>query len=179
LAKTVEDRNDMILEFIKRRYDGEMEKITSSDSKASNLIGFVSVVIGLVVGGGAFKISVIAAQIYLWPFYFGGVVLLLLSIFFGLRSFIIRNWKVAPEVQALLDILMDTTTPYTEQQYGIILKASAKAMVEATTHTELKNKAKADYIYSSWRFLIIGLVLMGIFLAIFAFSGAAVQNDKL
>jgi hypothetical protein len=35
----------MILEFIKRRYDAEIEKITNLDGKANNLIGFVEILI--------------------------------------------------------------------------------------------------------------------------------------
>ena len=63
----------MILEFIKRRYEAEIEKITNLDGKANNLIGFVAVVVGLIVGGGAFKISIISAHIELWSPFFGGL----------------------------------------------------------------------------------------------------------
>ena len=175
MAKSIEDRDDMILDLIRGRYDSEQEKLTNLDGKASNLIGFVSVVVGLIVGGGAFKLSIIAGTFYLWLPYFGGVVLLLASIFFGLKAFAIRNWLVAPDVNALFPILADTNNSYS---YDTVLKATAGAMVTALSDTESKNKNKSDHIDHSWWLLIFGLIAVGIFLGIFAFSGAAIQNDS-
>ena len=168
----------MILEFIKRRYEAEIEKITNLDGKANNLIGFVAVVVGLIVGGGAFKISIISAHIELWSPFFGGITLLLLSIFFGLFSSRIRNWAEAPDFNTLFTVLTnpDQYDP-AEYNYQNLLKANAQAMIYATTYNVSRNKQKISHLDKSWRFLIFGLVLVGIFLAIFAFSGAAVQND--
>jgi hypothetical protein len=170
----------MILDFIKRRYDSEIEKITSLDSRASNLIGFVSVVVGLIIGGGAFKISIIAGRVELWFPFFGGIILLLLSIFFGLASFRTRNWAEAPDFNTLFNVLTDPVQ-YDPNQYNYdnILKANAQAMIEATTNTSRRNRVKIDHMDRSWWFLIFGLISVGIFLGIFAFGGGAIQNDRL
>jgi hypothetical protein len=169
----------MIVEFIKRRYDAEIEKITNLDGKANNLIGFVAVVVGLIVGGGAFKISIIAAHIELWSPFFGGIALLLLSIFFALFLSRIRNWAEAPDFNTLFTVLTspDQYDP-TLYNYQNVLKANAQAMIDATTNNVSTNKQKISHLDKSWWLLIFGLVLVGIFLGIFASSGAAVQNDK-
>ena len=42
----------VIFELIKRRFDNEGERTNSLDGKAGNFVGFVSVVVGLLLGGG-------------------------------------------------------------------------------------------------------------------------------
>jgi hypothetical protein len=47
-------RDDLIFDLIKRRFDAERDTSNNLDSKASSLIGFVSIVVGLVLGGEAY-----------------------------------------------------------------------------------------------------------------------------
>ncbi len=49
-------RDVLIFELIKRRLDNEWRRINDLDSKANNLVGFVSVVISLLLGAGNFRI---------------------------------------------------------------------------------------------------------------------------
>ena len=70
----------------KRRYDEELARGKSLDGKASNLIGYVSIVTGLRVGLGAFSnLEKLAAPEYYIP-YLLGVSALLGSIIASFRS---------------------------------------------------------------------------------------------
>lgn len=171
-SKTIEDRDDLIFELIKRRYDSEMDKIASLDNKSASLIGFVSVVVGLIVGGGSFKFSIIASELYLSVPYFFSVGSLLFSIFMGLRAFRNRNWLVAPNV---VELLINKTQP--NVSYSQVLQETGNVMVDAIIDATDKNRARADNINRSWIALIAGLLSVFIFLMIFVLSGAAVIND--
>ena len=46
-------RDDLIFDLIKRRFDSETDRLNNLDSKASSLVGFVSIVVSLVLGGGS------------------------------------------------------------------------------------------------------------------------------
>ena len=45
--------NKLIFDLIKRRFGGEIYRANELDSKAGNMAGFVSVVIGLLLGGNS------------------------------------------------------------------------------------------------------------------------------
>ncbi len=82
--KSVEDRDDLVFELIKRRWDSISQHTSTLDTKAASLIGFVSIVVGLLVGGGTFEVSEIASLYFLYIPYFASIAFLLSSIIFGL-----------------------------------------------------------------------------------------------
>jgi hypothetical protein len=166
-----EKRDELIFELIKDRYDKELDKIANFDNKASSLVGFVSIVVGILLGGGTFKLSVIASYYYLAVPYFIGIGVLLVSIFFSLRAYRIRQWRIVPNVAVLLE-------KYTDRPYQNVLRTNGATMAEAIKGFEKQNKDKADNINNSWKLLIAGLSIVFIFLMIFTFSGAAIQNDS-
>jgi hypothetical protein len=74
-------RDILIFELIKGRPDNEWRRINDLDSKANNLVGFVSVVISLLLGATAFKLSsALKCNIDLSILYFIGIGLLLAQI---------------------------------------------------------------------------------------------------
>jgi Flp pilus assembly protein TadB len=130
----------------------------------------VSVVVGLIVGGGTFKISVISTYWYLLITYFGGIAVLLSSIFCGLMAYKERKFSIAPKINVLLD-------KYTNTKYSETLRKNGGAMGDAIKSMEETNQRKANYITVSWILLIIGFVIVFVFLLEFALGGAAVRND--
>jgi hypothetical protein len=164
--KSTEDRDDLIFELIKRRYDSVSQNVSTLDTKAAQLIGFVSVVVGLVVGGGAFPVSKIVTSYTLYIPYFASLALLLTSISFGLKAFREkRGFLTAPDVQVLLK-------KYTEPNvlYSDVLQTSGLAMVDAIVNNERSNRQKARDINWSWIFLLGGLGSLLILLVLSAFG---------
>ena len=172
MEKNDDDRDDLIFDLIKRRYDTENNRITNLDSKAASLIGFVSVVVGLVVGGGTFKISIISAYFHLFITYFTGIGVLLSSIFCGLMAYKERKFLVAPNIQTLVK-------KYKDKPYSTTLRKNAMAMDAAIQDMERTNKRKANYITVSWILLIAGFVIVFIFVMMFAWpNGPAATAAK-
>lgn len=170
-TKSMQDRDDLIFDLIKRRYDDVLKDINALDTKSASLIGFVSVVAGLIIGGGTFDISAIAESYILYIPYFLSIGFLIASILFGLKAFRQRNYAVAPNVEVLLK-------RYTKQNilYSDVLRTSSTAMVEAINIIEKSNRKKADDINRSWVLLIIGLGIVLVFLMIFIFSATSLDN---
>jgi hypothetical protein len=82
-----EKRDSLIFELIKRRFDSEGERTNNLDGKAGNLVGFVSVLVGLLLGAGSLlsggeilKSSILLSSHVLTLPYFVGVASLLTSI---------------------------------------------------------------------------------------------------
>jgi hypothetical protein len=164
--KSVEDRDDLILELVKRRYDGVLQNASALDTKAATLVGFVSVVVGLIVGGGTFDVSVIAGSILLYVPYFTSIVILLASIFFGLQAYREkRNYPIVPDVRALL-------SKYTRENvsYSQVLRSTAGTMDYYIEVIERSNEQKAHDINKSWYLLLIGLVSVLVLLVFFTFT---------
>jgi phosphotransferase system glucose/maltose/N-acetylglucosamine-specific IIC component len=172
ITKSVETRDDLIFELIKRRYDGVLTDINSLDTKSASLIGFVSVVAGLIIGGGTFDISAIAKSYAFYIPYFLAIGFLIASILFGLKAFRQRNHPVVPNVEVLLK---NYTKP--NVLYSHVLQASGSEMVKAIRLIEKSNRQKADDINRSWVLLIIGLVIVFVFLMIFTFLDGSLKES--
>ena len=93
----------MIFELIKRRYDSEWNRVKDLESKANNLIGFVSIIVGLLLGSGTFKLSAALLYSLVSIPYFLGVGILLVSIEFALGAVRVRRYGALPDVRDLLD----------------------------------------------------------------------------
>ena len=59
-------RDELIFDLIKRRFDGEIDRANKLDSKAGSMVGFVSVVVGLTLGGGSALSGVNCSGIFLF-----------------------------------------------------------------------------------------------------------------
>ncbi|HZD35823.1 MAG TPA: hypothetical protein VE130_11525 [Nitrososphaeraceae archaeon] len=164
--RKVADRDELIFELIKKRYDNEWQRITNLDNKASNLVGYVSLVAGLLLGSATFTLSSsLVCKPILSSAYFIGIAVLLSSIVSALLASRVRKWPNVPNVQVLLDSY--TTLPYDE-----VLKSNAATMASAIEKIELQNNRKASLINWSWYFLISGLTLVLSFVILYTLYGA-------
>lgn len=154
------ERDMMIFDLIKRRYDSELQTINDLDSKAGNLIGFVSVTIGLLVGVGTLNLIDKLSKFEYFIIYILGIVILLVSIIFSMYAIKIRKWAIAPEVQYL-------RFKYYSQPLRTVIRANAAVMAEAIKTIEKQNGSKAILINYSWYLLIAGLSMVLIFVIVF------------
>jgi hypothetical protein len=146
-------RDELIFELIKRRLDDEASRISSLDSKAANLIGVVSVVVGLLLSVATVTLPALVSNLISALPYFMGASLLIASIVFALLAFRVRKWITIPDVEYLRD-------EYTKLPYEEVLKRNAGEMVNAVVDTQKKNNTKAQMINWSWYCLVIGLAIV-------------------
>lgn len=161
-----EKRNELIFDLVKKRFDSERERARDLDGKANNLIGFISIVVGLLLGGaGTFKFALPLPNLPLSILYFIGVGILLASIGFALAAFKIRNWIVVPNMRTLI-------TKYVTAPYEEVLKRNAGEMAKAVINSEIQNDTKAKLIEWSWYLLISGLSMVFIFVFAYTMIGS-------
>jgi hypothetical protein len=163
-------RDSLIFELIRKRFDDEKERTNNLDSKAHNLVGYTSLVVGLLLGGGSvlsggeiFKSTILSSNIFTL-IYFVGISFLLISIGFALTALKVRRWIVVPNVQTLID-------DYTLLPYSEVLQRNAGEMAKAVGNSEKRNNSKARLIEWSWYFLIAGLTV--VFTSVIFFTTAA------
>jgi hypothetical protein len=175
---TDRERDNLIFELIKRRFDGEGERTNSLDGKAGNLVGFISVVVGLFLGGGSLlsggnisNSSALFSNHLLASLYFIGVGSLLLSIGSALCALRVRKWITVPNVNTLISDYV--TLPCSE-----VLRRNAGEMAKAVSKTEEQNNSKAKFIEWSWYLLIAGLSIMFACAMIFAVTGSMIGVIK-
>lgn len=154
------NRDDLIFQLISQRLNGEGARSNGLDNKAGNLIGFTSVVIGLLLGSITLKFTILVENPILSFPYFLGIGVLLLSICFSLMVIKVRSWTVVPNVKYLLKNY--TTVPYSE-----VLRRNAGTMADAVEKAESHNANKARYIEFSWYSLLSGLILVFVFMILY------------
>lgn len=155
-------RDEVVFDLIKRRYDSEFARMDNLDEKGHNLIGYTSVVVGLLVGVGTFQIlGKLSRPEYYVP-YFLGIFLLLSSLIVALAAVKITQVPAVPEVKFLLERFLKP-----DYLYGTVISRVMRAMVDAVKKMEEKNNTKALRIECSWYILIAGLVSVVAYVVIF------------
>jgi hypothetical protein len=162
------EKDDLFFQLVKERYESEFERSTALDDKAGNLIGYVTIVTGLIIGVGTFDLlNRLASPVYYIP-YFSGIALLLASMIVSLFAIKTIQWTGAPELKWLNEIWINP-----QYEYRTMIRQIAIRMVDAIDNTNYKNNEnKARLIRYSWVLLIAGLVVLVIYLGIFMVVGA-------
>ncbi len=163
------ERDKLIFDLIKGRYDSELEKIDSLDAKAGSLAGFVSILTGLIFGSGSFQLEIITSSYFLSIAYFLGSAFLLGSIICAMHAYKIRNFQIVPDVDRLLK-------KYVNRPYLDVLQITGATMKEAVEDIEGKNSNKADYINAAWYLLLFGLTVIFIYLLLYASGWVTTAN---
>jgi len=156
-------RDEVVFDLIKRRYDSELTRINDLDAKGHNLIGYVSVIVGLLVGVGTFQIlGKLSSPEYYIP-YFLGIFLLLSSLIVALTAVKITSWMTVPDVKRLRDEYLKSN-----YLYGTVISRVMGTMTDAVVEMEDKSDVKARRINWSWYILIAGLVSVVSYVVIFS-----------
>ena len=113
-----------------------------------SLIGYVTIVTGLLIGLGTFSIlgSLSKPQFYL-P-YFIGIASLIASIVFSLLAVRIRKWTAVPDVRKLFDAAMKDPI-FTDRT---VFRRVGVDMVGAVEDNHNYNEQKAKWTLVSWYF---------------------------
>ena len=152
------DRDELIFDLIKGRVESELSRTNNLDGKAGGIVGFVSILAGLLLGEGSLlpggEINYLSLDLtdIKSVLYFFGVALLLVSIGMSLFALRVRKWITVPNVKTLIE-------RYTELSYEEVLKRNAGEMAKSVTDSEKQNNTKGRYIEYSWALLILGLIM--------------------
>lgn len=142
-----------------------MQSAKDLDGKAGNLIGYVTIVTGLIIGLGTFSILEKLSQPQYYVPYFIGIAALLASIIISLLAIRIRSWYSTPVIEDLEDYLKDNNMDYK----SVVIQV-ALPMIYALKQNFTINQCKARLIYWSWMCLVIGIALLVIYAGIFIYT---------
>ncbi|MDY9923684.1 hypothetical protein [Methanobacterium sp.] len=160
----VMERDKLVLDLVSERFKVEWDLGSELDGKASSLAGFVGIIISLQVGFGTILIDKIPKtnpyHVYLYLFYFLGIIFLICSILFAFRAYYLKEYSVAPNPEKLIEMAEKG-----ESQNGIVRKISVDMKI-ATFNNEQVNNSKASNIIRGFIFLVLGIATM----LMFAFS---------
>lgn len=167
----IDKKNRLLLDLMIRRYDGEMARASDLDSKAGNLIGYVTIATGLLVGVGTFSISEkLTVLQYVIPFFFG-LVFLMISIIMSLFSIRIKTYYFSPSINKLEDFLIDKKM----DSISVIIQ-TFRILAEAVDYNFNNNEEKAELISISWIFLILGIGAFIVYVGIYTISFTTVPS---
>jgi hypothetical protein len=166
-------KEEMLLDIVKRRYDAELQRTKDLDTKAGNLIGYVSIVTGLIVGLGTFSIlEKLSSPQYYVP-YIVGVAALLLSIIASLFALRVISWEFSGKIKQIEHYYNDVKR--TNESIALV---TFHSMIQAIVRNAEKNESKANKIMISWISLVIGISLLAIFASIFALTGGNTTSNN-
>lgn len=160
------EKEETLLELVKRRYDEEWQRIKDLDSKAGNLIGFSSIITGLTIGVGTLGLCgmlLTSEEIF---FYFLGVSSLLGSVLLTIIATRVMRWDSAPESDWIKNVLNNTGL-----DYEWVLAQNIIRMGKVVKDLEKKCDSKAKIIQCSSIALFIGLISLSIYVAIIGATG--------
>ena len=160
------ERDQLIFELIINRNNAEFQRSNNLDTKASHLIGFVGIIIGLL----GTTISFIYDKIYTDPkvlIYYQsyrlmlliGIILLALSILSSLFAYFIKQYEIVPETHHLIE-------EYAKKDRDLlsILRIVAGEMSETIKKNAEIDDDKANWIKYSQIAFGIGMGLIVLFI---------------
>jgi hypothetical protein len=162
-----EERDRLIFDLVKGRLDSEVQRTEGLDSKATNVLVSISIVISLLLAAAIFQLSIIRCASVIASIYFVGIAILIAALGLSLLSFKVRRWLIVPDVNALIE---NYSSAPTEE----ILKRTTGTMKNAVIDMEMKNDQKAKLIDLSWYYVIAGLIFISVFILMINVLGASI-----
>lgn len=161
-------KEEIIFELVKRRYDFELQRANNLDTKAGNLIGYITIVTGLLVGLGTFDLLNKLSRPEYFITYFSGIASLIFSMISSLIAVRVIKYNIEPKVYDLNRFLKNIDS--TDWKYVTIIRQSIRPFIDAIVYAKEISNKKAAYITASWIGLVVGLVLIILYTGIFVAS---------
>lgn len=173
------EKEKQLFELIKRRYDLELQRARDFDSKAGNLIGYVTIITGLLLGIGTFDILDKTTKPEYYLPYFIGIGLLLLSMCSSLTVLKLKKYNIEPNIIDLKNYVNNIDDNTNFDTWTIIVR-SLTAMQKAIIKVTNNNSNKAFKLKISWYLLVAGIALILIYLGIYVFEkNASNSGDNI
>jgi hypothetical protein len=155
-----------LFDTVQKRYEFELQRSKDLDTKGGNLIGYVSVVTGLILGLGTFGLLGKLTEMKYFALYFGGVAALAASIGFALYAAKATKFEFRPDYDVVKDYLSAPSGRILN--YCQFIRELTQDMTLAFTANSVTNDNKGNRILVSWLCLIVGIILL--FSYVVAFS---------
>jgi hypothetical protein len=133
------EKEELLLSLTQRLYDAEVQRTKELDQKAGSLIGYVTIVTGLLIGLGTFSIPKLLASPLFFLLYILGIGLLLASIVSSLAAIRLRKWYSSPTIEDLNRYLDNSSILYRS-----VVRTSFIRMGEATTENFIKKRSESE-----------------------------------
>jgi hypothetical protein len=160
------EKEAVLLDLVKSRYEAEWQRIKDLDNKAGNLIGFTSIITGLTIGVGTFGLCGKLTTNSEIIFYFLGVASLLGAVLITLIATRVTRWEYGPTIEWVEDVLMNAGF-----DYELVLTQNIIRMGETVKKLETRCDSKAILIRWSTVALFIGLLSLSIYVGIVGGTG--------
>jgi len=162
MEEETEKRDQFIYELIADRFRLEWERTNDLDGKASGIIGFVGIIVSLQAGLGSFLLKEIprTSEFYipLCALFLLGIIFLMCSIFYGLKAYYVKTWKVVPDPEHLIEEYAKKDRSKIDIQ-----RIVSKEISVAVTENKATNDKKAKFIRDGFIFLVLGISMVIIF----------------
>lgn len=153
------ERDKLIFELIRERFDQEWSRIGELDDKAANIIGFVGIIAGFLLGiESLILVQTPTLNALLVILYLLGIGFLMVSMILGLMAYRVRRWEVVPNVRVLIE-------EYTTKTHTEVLRRVAGETSLVVQQIKDQSNEKAGLIRRAWAFLILGLTTVLIYTA--------------
>lgn len=158
----LDTQSKLIYDTIVERYKAEWERTYQIESKATNIVGFVGIIFGLVSISGTYLINqtkegnVLVVSIVLYSF---TLVLLIVTIIFGLKTLYVRTRTVVPNPRDVQNDYIENV----ENMDGIIEKLQ-DSFVNATEKNYKINSNNADFLIYSFISFALGIFMALLFI---------------
>jgi hypothetical protein len=163
---TENERDRLIFDLITNRNNAEFQRSANLDSKASNLIGFVGIIIGLIGTTISFIFDKVYSNCNLFLYYTSfrvllvvGVILLTIAIFCSLIAYFIRQYNIVPDTKHLIENYAKK-----DEDYLTILRVVAQEMSNSIITNSEIDEEKAKWIKYSQIFFGLGMSLIILFI---------------
>lgn len=160
----IDERAQLIYDLINNRYCLEWKRISDLDGKASNVIGFIGIILSLYAGLGSFLLDKIRTNefyIYFFVIFLVGIILLMCSILYGLKTYNIKEWTVVPNP----DYLIEHYAKKEDINRLVILENVTVEFSKAVIHNKEINDRKAKFITHGFIFLGLGITMVILFVS--------------
>lgn len=156
---------ETVYDEVVKRFQFESERTKHLDDKASNMIGFVGIIIGLVsaLGGLLLGVPQTPIKICATVLFFCVLILLVLSFIFGLAAYHVKKFTAVPDAYFLIGA-------YEKEDKERILRDLNDNYAVAIEENMKLNNQKVEYIKRVTYALFFGILLIPWFV-LFAMFG--------
>ena len=155
------DKKDtFVYDTLVKRFEHHIEIRESLDNKANNMIGYITIIIGLLIGLGAFDLFTKTTEFKLsYYFYISGIIALLLSIILSLLCVKISKYMIYTKLE---ELEADWENP---RQNSMQVRISLIRKLFASINIVMDgNKRKVKLLLGCWISLVAGIILLMVFL---------------